>query len=300
MNSNIIKTVYYSLIPLLILLFFAALSSVLSYIILIVAGDVISMRKIVSKGAQILLLLSIFPIRHYLKLTWADVGFAPKRVFFKQISQGLLLGLLTLMPVMIVLYSLDISVIDQSKDWTTRKVVIRLSLALMLAVLISFGEEPLFSGILLAGLRKKLVVCFSVFLTAGYYATFHFVKTKTDIPYDELTINSGFQLMAEAFANILNPEITSAFIALLVVGVFLATIRTQLNNSIGICIGCHAAWVWQIKIGKDFFNTNEESEYYYLVSSYYDGVIGPLVSIWLSLAIVGYFIWKKHSGQPQG
>jgi len=294
MNHGLIKTIYYALVPLFILLFFSALSAVLSYLILMIAGDVISMRKLVSKGAQIFLLLSIFPIRHYLKLTWSDIGFAAKPVFFKQIAYGLVLGLITLLPVMLVLYALDISVIDQSKEWTAAKVGIKVSLALLLALLISFGEEPLFSGILLAGLRKKVMVGLAAFLTATYYAAFHFVKTKTHIPYEELSITSGFELIAEAFANVLNPDITSAFIALLVVGLFLVTIRTQFKNSIGICIGCHAAWVWQIKMGKAFFDTNPESEYYYLVSDYYDGIIGPLVSVWLSLGIVAYFIWKKY------
>jgi membrane protease YdiL (CAAX protease family) len=294
---SVIKTVYYSLIPLFILLFFAAISSVLSYIILMIAGDIISMRKMVSKATQIFLLLSIFPLRHYLKLSWAEIGFSPKSIFFKQIAYGLVLGVVTLMPVMIVLYMLDISVIDQTRDWTAGKVAIRISLALLLAILISFGEEPLFSGILLAGLKRKMALGLAVLITAGYYAAFHFVKTKTKIPYEELNIGSGFQLMAEAFANVLNPEITSAFIALLVVGIFLAVIRTQFTSSIGICIGCHAAWVWQIKIGKDFFNTNENSEYYYFVSSYYDGIVGPLVAVWLSIAIAGFFVWKKHQRQ---
>ena len=294
MNYGLIKTIYYALVPLFILLFFAALSAVLGYIILMVAGDVISMRKIVSKGAQIFLLLSIFPLRHYLKLTWSDIGFAAKSVFFKQIAYGLVLGLITLLPVMLALYALDISVVDQSKEWTADKVTIKMLLALLLALLISFGEEPLFSGILLAGLRKKMVLGLAAFLTATYYAAFHFVKTKTRIPYEELSITSGFELMAEAFTNVLNPEITSAFIALLVVGLFLVTIRTQFKNSIGICIGCHAAWVWQIKMGKAFFDTNPNSDYYYLVSDYYDGIIGPLVSVWLSLGIVAYFVWKKY------
>lgn len=296
---NVLKKLYYAFVPLLILLFFAAISAVLSYLFLWVAGDVISMRKIVSKGAQVFLLMSIFPLRHYLKLSWSDIGFAEKTLFFKQIGFGLILGLVTLMPVMIVLYALDISVIDQTKDWSLLKIVGRVALALFLATLISFGEEPLFSGILLAGLKKKMTVVMAAVLTATYYAAFHFVKTKTKVPYEELEITSGFQLMAEAFTNVLNPEIISAFIALFVVGLFLATIRTQIANSIGICIGCHAAWVWQIKIGKDFFDTNPNSEYYYLVSDYYDGIIGPLVSIWLSLAIIGYFIWKKRSNKTE-
>jgi len=233
-------------------------------------------------------------LRHYLKLSWADIGFAARPMFFKQIAYGLVLGLITLLPVMLALYGFDISVIDQSKEWTVGKLAIKVSLALLLALLISFGEEPLFSGILLAGLRKKMMLGLAAFLTATYYAAFHFVKTKTRIPYEELSITSGFELIAEAFANVLNPEITSAFIALLAVGLFLATIRTQFKNSIGICIGCHAAWVWQIKMGKAFFDTNPKSDYYYLVSDYYDGIIGPLVSVWLSLGIVAYFIWKRY------
>ena len=293
-TNSILKTIYASLTPLLILLFFAALSSVFSYFILMIAGDIVSMRKIVSKAAQIFLLLSIFPLRHYLKLSWSDIGFSPKSLFFKQIAYGFILGLVTLLPVLIVLYSFEINIIDPTRIWTAGKVLLRVSLALLLALLISFGEEPLFSGILLAGLGKKMAVGLAAVITSTYYAAFHFVKTKTDIPYQELSISSGFQLMSEAFTNVLNPEITSAFIALLVVGLFLTTIRIQFKNSIGICIGCHAAWVWQIKTGKDFFNINPDSEYYYLVSRYYDGVVGPLVTVWLSLAIISFFIWKKY------
>lgn len=294
---KIIKTTYYALTPLCILLFFAANSAVLSYFFLMLVGDVINLSKIISKATQIFLLLSIFPLRHYLKLTWSDIGFSAKRIFFKQIAYGLLLGLVTLVPVLITLYCFDINIIDQSKVWTIEKVSIRVAIAGLLAVLISFGEELLFSGILLAGLRKKMVVSLAVFMSASYYAAFHFVKTKTKIAYEDLTIGSGFQLIAEAFTNLLNPDITSAFIALLVIGMFLATIRVQFKNSIGICIGCHMAWVWQIKIAKDFFNSNQSSEYFYLVSRYYDGVVGNLVSVWLSLVIIGYFVWKKYSRQ---
>ena len=289
------KAVYYAMVPLLILLFFAALSAIVSYIILMVAGDVISMRKLVSKGAQLFLLFSIFPLRHYLKLTWAEIGFAEKNVFFKQIVYGLLLGLITLMPVMLVLYGLEISVYDEAREWTSSKIAIRILLALLLALLISCGEEPLFSGILFAGLRKKMWLGAAAVLTASYYSAFHFVKTKTDIPYQELNITSGFQLMIEAFRNLFNPEIISALIALLTVGLFLVTIRTQFSKSIGICIGCHTAWVWQIKIAKDFFNTNPDSDYYYLVSAYYDGVIGSMVSAWLGTVLLGYFLWKKYA-----
>jgi hypothetical protein len=40
------------------------------------------------------------------------------------------------------------------------------------------------------------------------------------------------------------------------------------------------------------FNTDYNSEYLYLVSSY-NHVVGPLVTVWLSLAIISYFVYKK-------
>ncbi len=293
--NGFLSTVYYALVPLFILLLFAALSALLSYLFLMIAGDVISMRKIVSKGAQIFLLLSIFPLRRYLKLTWGDIGFSRRPVFFRQVLKGFALGFVSLLPVMLLLYALDINVIDESREWTISKGAIRISLALLVALLVSFGEEPLFNGILLAGLRKKMVVALAAILSSTYYAAFHFVKTKTKVPYEEMTISSGFELMAEAFSNVLNPEITSAFIALFIVGLFLATIRIQIKESIGICIGCHAAWVWQIKIGVDFFDINKNAAHYeYLVNSYYNSIIGPLVSVWLSLFIIVFFIRKKY------
>jgi hypothetical protein len=82
---------------------------------------------------------------------------------------------------------------------------------------------------------------------------------------------------------------------LLLVGIFLGILRAEVKESLGLCIGCHTCWVWQIKMSKSLLNTDSSSEYLYLVSSY-DGVIGPLVTAWLGLAIIGYFAYKKVRG----
>jgi len=120
----------------------------------------------------------------------------------------------------------------------------------------------------------------------------HFLSSKTDIPVQDINLFSGFKLLGEAIGNLLNPNILSAFFALLLVGVFLAVLRTRVNTSLGLCIGCHTCWVWQIKMSKQLFNTDFNSDYLYLVSSY-DGVIGPLVTGWLMLAIAGYFAYQR-------
>ncbi len=273
-------------IPFLILLGFAAMSALLSYGLLQLTGDVISLRKVVSRMTQIFLLLSIFPLRRYLQLSWHDVGFSGKSLFFKQLGYGLVLGLLTLLPVIAILYALNISVFDVQREWTVARLSSKLALSLLLGFLIALGEEPLFTGILLAGLQKKFKRLTAAIITALYYSAFHFVKTRTHIEYDDLNWFSGFQLIGEAFANVLNPEIITAFAGLFAVGLFLALLRTRWPQAIGLCIGCHAGWVCLIKTHKSVFNTNADSPFYFFVSDYYDGIVGPLVMIWLLLACV--------------
>ncbi|MDQ7089484.1 MAG: CPBP family intramembrane metalloprotease [Methylococcales bacterium] len=288
----------YSLAPLALLIFLALIACVLSYLILMIAGDLLPLRKLVSKGTLIFLILSLFPLRHYLNLSWNQIGFAPKTIFFKQLFLGIGLGVLTLLPLLIVLYGLDVHVIDTSRSWTILKAVERIAIALLLALLISFAEEPLFRGLLLTSLRKKMAVAAAIGISSTYYAALHFLKSKTPISYEDVQFSSGFKLLGEAFSNWLNPDILSAFIGLFMVGVFLAVIRTQVKQSLGLCIGYHASWVWQIKVSKDFFNTNQQSEYLYLVSSY-DGLVGPLVSLWMLLlasAYLGYqFFYRQRS-----
>jgi membrane protease YdiL (CAAX protease family) len=290
-----IKYLGYALSPLALLFILAVLSCLLSYLILIVVGDILPLHKLISKGTLIFLILSLFPLRRWLVLSWTQLGFASTySLFLKQLYQGLGLGLLTLMPILITLYCLDIHILDVTRQWSVIKILERLSIALILALLISLAEEPLFRGLLLAGLRKKLSLAIAIFLSAFYYSAVHFLKSNTAINYQAMNLSSSFTLLGNAFSNWLNPNILSAFIALFMVGLFLAVIRTQVKNSLGLCIGYHASWVWQIKISKDFFNTNYQAESLYLVSAY-DGVVGPLVSVWMLLITLAYLTYQSIS-----
>jgi membrane protease YdiL (CAAX protease family) len=285
-----LRTLYYALLPLLVLLIAIALACVVSYFIVLGFGEFVEFRKIISKSTQVLLILSIFPITYYLKISKAQLGFASLPVFLKQIVLGFGLGLLTLLPVFIALYLLGINVLDDTQLWTAGLVLKNLIISLLLALLISLIEEPLFRGLLLVSLQKKLPVMSAIMISASYYAALHFLNSNTNIAVQDLEIYSGFTLLTEAFTNLLNPAIFSAFLALLMVGIFLGVLRTQVKSSLGFCIGCHTCWVWQIKMNKTLFNTDFNSEYHYLVSSY-DGVIGPLVTVWLLIAVLSYFIF---------
>lgn len=286
----------YSVVPLLVLLATASTASLLGYLIALGLDDPSILRKLITRLTQLFLLLSIFPAMAYLKLKKEDLGFTARPEFLKQLAQGFGLGLVTLMPIFIMLYILGINVVDQSQPWTVGLFFEKTTLSLLLALLIGVVEESVFRGMLLAGLKKNMPVIAAVLISSAYFAGLHFLDSKTEIPPQQFDVFSGFILLGEAFANVLNPQNASAFFSLLVVGAFLAVLRTQVKESLGLCIGCHAGWVWQIKMSGSFFNTDFNSEYLYLVSSY-NNVVGPLVTGWLSLAIIGYFVYKKVRGK---
>lgn len=290
--AKAITDIFYALVPLVVLLVASVLACIVGYVIFQLIDGQFPLPKIISKATQLLLVLSIFPAMAYLKVNKADLGFAVKAVFIKQLLLGFIVGFVTLMPVFIVQYGLGIHIIDVTRQWTAGLVAEKMAISLSLALLISMIEEPIFRGILFVGLKKKLPVVAAILLSSAYYAALHFINSKTEIPLPQVDLLACFSLLVDAFANVLNPEHLSAFLALLMVGVFLGTLRSEVKDSLGLCIGCHTCWVWQIKMSKDLFNTDLNSEYVYLVSRY-DGVIGPLVTVWLALTILGYIVVRK-------
>jgi hypothetical protein len=115
---SLIAAIRYALMPLLLLVVLACCASFISYGILLVTGDVLPINKIISKATLVLLILSIFPLRKYLNFSWKDLGFAPAKRFFSQLQQGLILSLVTLLPVLVALYLLDVHVWDNTRIWT--------------------------------------------------------------------------------------------------------------------------------------------------------------------------------------
>lgn len=292
--SNVQTSVVAALCPLFILL--AALSSavIIAYLIVQTVGEVMPFRAMIGRLAELFLVLSIFPAMAYLKINRMQLGFVNGTAFFKQLIQGFALGFVSLMPVFVVLYVLKINVIDETQTWTLAHLAKNASTGLLVALIISMVEEPLFRGIMLTALRRKLPLIAAIVISSAYYAALHFLDTKVKIPLDQITLLSGFKLVGLAFVNIFNAKVLSAFFALLMVGIFLGVLRSQIKTSLGLCIGCHTCWVWLIKMSKSLFNTDYNSRYSYLVSSY-DGVIGPLVTAWLLFAVVAYFLYKRFN-----
>ena len=281
-----------SLVPFMMLLFFSVIACFMGYGIFLLLDGAAQLSRIISRVTQILLILSIYPVMRWLSISARDLGFVPFKSFLKQMSAGIILGIFTLLPVLLLSYTLDIIVIDEARVWTFEKIANSLLAAFFLALLVSLLEEPMFRGILISAYTKRISISATIFISSFYYALLHFIKTKTPIPVEQAKISDSFRLLAEAFQNLLNPEHLGAFWALLMVGIFLAVMRTRLQLSLAWCIGCHTAWVWQIKMAHKITDVNHSSDLLYLISPY-DGVIGPMVAIWLTLVICVYLKYER-------
>ena len=278
--------------PLVVLCIAMMLACLLAYGILVVLGDIFPIKRLISKGTQLFLVLSIFPLTKYLKLSWSDIGFTPKPIFYRELLKGFVVGLVVLLPIISLLLFLDIRTFDASKQWAVFSVIKMLLLsALLPAILISLIEEPIFRGILLSSQYKYFTKSSAIIVSAICYAALHFLKTNMDVAYEDITLLTGFQLIGNALSNAVSLNNLSAFIALFMVGVFLGGARLYQGLGIGFCIGCHSAWVFLIKATKQGSSLDKNAEYFYLVSPY-DGVIGTLVSLWLMLFISAFIINK--------
>lgn len=290
-----LRRILYALVPLAVLLAFSMLASLLGYFLIQLVGDRFTLSKVISKTTLFFLVLSIFPAMAWLRISWNGLGFAPGKKLLKQILQGFALGLLTLLPVLIVEYQLGIHTFDQAKHWTGMLIARKMGLILLLSLLISFIEEPLFRGLLIAAMRRKMPLFAAIAVSALYYASLHFLHSHSQIPSEEANLSSGFVLLAEAFGNVFNPANFPDWLALLMVGIFLGLLRTRASENLGLCIGCHSAWVWQIKMSKTLFDTHHDSEYGFLVG-YYDGMIGWLVACWLASFLLAYWAYRRIRG----
>ncbi len=284
-----INKILFSLAPLGVLFICIAVACVLGFMVLMAFGDVLSIERIVNKGTQIFLVLSLLPFRKQLGLEWGELGFNGKTLFYRQLLLGLLIGLLILGPIIIMLYGLDIRFLKPDKVWTFATILKTCAGSLVAAVAISLLEEPVFRGLLLTSLQRKLGILAAILISSFYYAGLHFLKTDLDVPYEQLHWYSPFQLVGDALLNPFQWKQLPAFVALYMVGIFLGTARLCAGLGMGFCIGCHAGWVFLIKITKYMSNVDVDNPYFFLVS-HYDGVIGPFVAVWLALALFIY--WK--------
>ena len=289
------RAIFYTFVPMLVLIAITSSACVFSYLIALSFNDPTILRKLMIRLSQIMLLLSIFPVSKWLGLNKVMLGYAPFKTMFKQFGRGFGLSLLILLPVFLTLNFLGIHSIDMTKAWTIGWILKKLGVAFGLAVLIGIVEESVFRGLLLTSLRKYLPAFSAIFISSIYYAGLHFLDSKSTVSEETLSLSGSFQLLSEAYHNVFAMQDVTAFLALCAVGLFLGVLRWRGDMNLATCIGCHAGWVFQIRMSKSTSIVDLNTPYSFLVS-HYDGVIGIFVAGWLLfiLAIV-LFVMKKNT-----
>lgn len=216
----------------------------------------------------------------------------PRAPFWRTAGAGLLLGVVSLLPVAAVIWLLELR---ELKPGLAIDGALLLEVAfsgLLSGITVALIEETFFRGAMHSGIARESGTVIAILLTALLYSAVHFMGSYR-IPLDELGPNSGVRHIAGTLANFAAPQrILDAFLALFAVGVLLGMVRAYTGN-IAACLGLHAGWVWIIAFLREGTTPTVDNEYGFLISSF-DGVVGWLVFGWTALLAGVFFVWQRQ------
>lgn len=270
----------------------SALAALISYPLFHFFGnDAFRFESWVTRLALIFLILGLIPCFKIFNLSNQLIGHTNQdNSRFKQIGMGFIAGLLILSIVILPLLLLDIRIIEEGATLSLSLII----KALLAGLIVALIEETLFRGLFFKLSLRWHNAISAILISSFFYAILHFIKPIAHIDQSQLSIVSGFEVIANAFIAL--PALhTDDFLALFSVGVLLATVRYK-TQSLNYCIGLHASWVFLIKICKDLTDGNDASQWSFL-SGHYDGIIGWLSFAWLICCTIVFLVLSKNQLQ---
>ena len=277
--------------------FFAAalLAYPLHQVLLITGVSGPAFHKLVTLLLKLMALVGLWPLLAVLRINErASWGFAlPSRKFFLGIAKGFGAGLGILLILVTALFVVGARLFEQPFEFSWTDLGLILLKGLVAGLIVGLMEEVWFRGALFSALQRFGNAFAAVFVTAALYALVHFIRADVAVAPGEVNWLSGFQVLANCFGRYTSPAIVDSALALFAAGIFLSLIRYRTGN-IALCIGMHAGWVVIIKVVKSVSQVDRDSDWFFLVGSY-DGVIGLLAIVWLSVLTVAYYLSGKRS-----
>ncbi len=239
----------------------------------------------VTRAALLLLILGLIPCFKFFNLSLQAIGHNTSfNSFLKQASKGFFSGLLILGVVVLALIFFDVRSISAYEQLTLKLIV----KALLAGIVVALIEETLFRGLFFKLTQTWHNAFTAVFVSSFFYAILHFIKPIEHIDQSVLSIQSGFEVIFNAFSALTSMQ-AGDFLALFSVGVLLALVRLR-TNTLTYCIGLHASWVFLIKIVKELTDNNRHADLAYLTGQY-DGIVGLLSFAWIALLSIIYMIY---------
>jgi len=251
-------------------------------------------HRVAARVAALLLVIGIVALVRHLHVTnrvaW---GFGvPRTQFLRTFALALVLGLISMSPIVAFLFGLDLRAIKAGVTIDLETLSIAAGGGLLSGLVVAVTEESFLRGAMFTAIARESGQRAAILLTALIYAAVHFLS-RVRIPHESVDWASGFELLAGTFATFAHPAaFIDSFLALAAVGVLLGLLRARTGN-IAACIGLHAGWVGVISVVRELSGRAPEGRWSFLVGDY-DGVVGLLVLAWtIIISTVYWFITRR-------
>lgn len=257
-------------------------------------------QRILSRLAQVLMLVGLWPFLHWLRLDQrASLGFdEPGAGFKRQVIRGWLLGALMMTAIVALLLASGARVFESWEPGVLLDLLKTAMRALVAGLLIALLEETFFRGALFTAIRRRDGLAQAVGWSAALYAVVHFMKPH-GLPADMAPDAMGIAWMvASVFSGLFEWRNLDSLLALWLAGVFLALLRER-TGSIVFGIGVHAAWVFVIQTSRRLTDGVDHAGWAWLAGDY-DGIIGWLAVAVLAMTIVAERLSvRMRPGSPE-
>ena len=275
------------------------LSALINYPLYALIGDLTDKgpHKLINTTAKLIAIPGfILLLRYFAVNNKQALGYAlPRREFIVDMFKGLGMGIGILLGLAAVLLLLEIRV-PRELDNLMPLLAKTLLAAVISGLLIGFIEETFFRGGIFPALRKQHVFVASALYCSIFYAAMHFIK-QPPLPEGEVaSFANSFWMLSGAFDQYAQAHIWDSFLALFILGLYLALLRERTGN-LAYVVGVHAGVVMVIKFMKKFTEVNHANELSWLVGSY-DGIVGYLSAAGLSIhLVISYYFWRRPGKQ---
>ena len=250
-------------------------------------------HRIAERLGMLALLLGFLLIARHLGLTdRKSLGYGlPRRLFIRELSLALGLGVLTMLAVVALMALLGL--LEWRPDGAPAGVPRLVGSAALSGLAVAFIEETFLRGAMHTAVERESGTRLAVAATALLYAATHFFAS-FHIPAAQVTPLSGVALLGGTLQRFAHPlAILDAFLALTAVGVALSLVRVA-TGGIAACIGLHAGWVWVMLTVHELTRPRETAALGFLLSRF-DGFVGWLALAWTLLLIVP--LWRFYAAR---
>lgn len=243
-------------------------------------------HRVMNRLAMLIALIGLIVLTRRLRLTHRSaVGYGlPRGAFLRQLGLGWAAGIGLMLPLVALLFVLDVRQIKPGLDGDLLPLMLQ---GLLSGLVVAFIEETFFRGVLFTAVARTSGARAAIIAPSILYAALHFLGGKLRVPPEEVSWEHGFHVLGRLFERYAQPlAFIDSFLALVALGILLAFVRLR-TGAIAACIGLHAAGVFTIFVLKDTTTVNSGAQFGQIVGTY-DGVIGWAALAWFAVIFVAY------------